>query len=80
MLEDGWKDNRSNGSEGDFNSWCHVSRGILLSRMLLPKKYQNEFTKMDEVLVYQNTKNTKHHSINLSHGIIGKYLIQYKYA
>ncbi|EEM86216.1 hypothetical protein bthur0012_57860 [Bacillus thuringiensis serovar pulsiensis BGSC 4CC1] len=48
--------------------------------MLLPKKYQNEFTKMDEVLVYQNTKNTKHHSINLSHGIIGKYLIQYKYA
>ncbi|QFQ29000.1 type 2 lanthipeptide synthetase LanM family protein [Bacillus thuringiensis] len=80
MLEDGWKDNRSNGSEGDFNSWCHGSPGILLSRMSLPKKYQNELTKMDEALAYQNTKNTKHHSINLCHGTIGNYLIQYKYA
>ncbi|PFJ12476.1 hypothetical protein COD67_21445 [Bacillus cereus] len=80
MFEDGWKDNRSNGSEGDFNSWCHGSPGILLSRMSLPKKFQNELTKIDEALAYQNTKNTKHHAINLCHGIIGNYLIHYKYA
>ncbi|PER51758.1 hypothetical protein COL26_18925 [Bacillus thuringiensis] len=80
IFEGGWKDNRSTKSDGDFNSWCHGSPGILLSRMALPKKYQNELTKADEALAYQNTKNIKHNSIGLCHGIIGNYLIQYKYA
>lgn len=80
ILDNGWKDNRSNGSDSDFNSWCHGSPGILLSRMALPIKYQNESTKADEALAYQNTQNTKHSSINLCHGRIGNYLIQYKYA
>ncbi|MHA6678779.1 type 2 lanthipeptide synthetase LanM [Enterobacter cloacae] len=81
-IKSGWKDMRNPAKDTDFNSWCHGSPGIFLSRVAMLKDCPSIMIKTnnlinEDISHYHTSKifrkaNTE---LSLCHGIFGNSII-----